>query len=76
MRVTTPSSLLVRLHPPSLRFSRDNDLTLPCFAVAVALNLTSLASGGPLPTDHIPQDRVRLNCPLSWDDYFFLTHPS
>ncbi|KAI0256229.1 phosphoglycerate mutase-like protein [Lactifluus subvellereus] len=26
-------------------------------AVAVALNLTSLASGGPLPTDHIQRDR-------------------
>src|SRR6266850_5274286 len=28
-------------------------------AVAVALNLTSLASSGPLPTDHIDRNRVR-----------------
>ena len=29
------------------------------FAVAVALNLTNLASSGPLPTDHIDKQRVR-----------------
>ena len=34
-------------------------------AVAVALNLTNLASSGPLPTDHIDKDRVCQAIPLT-----------
>jgi hypothetical protein len=34
------------------------------FAVAVALNLTNLASSGPLPTDHIDKQCVRQSIPF------------
>lgn len=37
----------------------------PIFAVVVALNLTELASGGPLPTDHIDKHRVCQTIPLT-----------
>ena len=62
MRATTPLWLQVRYSPWCIVNKRTHWVS-----VFVAMNFTSLAANGPLPTDHIPRNQVgRLT--LSWPD--------